>query len=277
MYYGRDTTSDTSNSNSTIDNNKNESVSSVYFWDKDSSQSIPMTPTRQRGGSNSISRSSGGTTSGGTTMTFDVNEPFMRKGFNGCFLIKKTISDNDDDNDDNGGMIVQNGSLNSIHHVDFGPVSHGKCKYTLSSTVLVSLDLCIQTVTTTSSSSGGQQNINISGSLSKELDKMLPVKVSTDHISNIGKMIEDVEIELRTNLDSLYIQKTKEIFDSIRPSGVMNDDFAFRSSRRSGIAGAGGRGFGGVPMPGMMMGLPAATQNEMNAALMARFKKVGPS
>jgi hypothetical protein len=37
---------------------------------------------------------------------------------------------------------------------------------------------------------------------------------------NIGRMIEDMEIQLRGDLDALYIQKTKEIVHSIRTVAV---------------------------------------------------------
>jgi capping protein beta len=45
-----------------------------------------------------------------------------------------------------------------------------------------------------------------SGSISKE----------HTHMSNIGRLIEDMEISLRSDLDALYIQKTNEVINSIR-------------------------------------------------------------
>jgi len=38
----------------------------------------------------------------------------------------------------------------------------------------------------------------------------------TGHLPVIGRMIEDMEIQLRGDLDVLYIQKTKEVVNSIR-------------------------------------------------------------
>ena len=35
------------------------------------------------------------------------------------------------------------------------------------------------------------------------------------HIANIGRMIEDQETEMRNNLNELYIQKTREIVNSL--------------------------------------------------------------
>ena len=36
------------------------------------------------------------------------------------------------------------------------------------------------------------------------------------HFANIGRMIEDMETELRTNLNELYILKTREVINSLR-------------------------------------------------------------
>ena len=36
------------------------------------------------------------------------------------------------------------------------------------------------------------------------------------HVVNIGMMIEDMEIDMRSNMDNLYIQKSREIVNSMR-------------------------------------------------------------
>ena len=43
------------------------------------------------------------------------------------------------------------------------------------------------------------------------------VNESKTHIANIGRMIEDMEIETRGNLYQIYIMKTREIVNSSRP------------------------------------------------------------
>jgi capping protein beta len=42
------------------------------------------------------------------------------------------------------------------------------------------------------------------------------VNENKTHIANIGRMIEDMEIETRGNLYELYIMKTREVINSIR-------------------------------------------------------------
>ena len=36
------------------------------------------------------------------------------------------------------------------------------------------------------------------------------------HIATMGGMIEDMEIDIRSNMDALYIQKTREVVNGIR-------------------------------------------------------------
>ena len=217
-------------------NSNEDVVSSVYFWDK-----------RTGGGSSA----SGGNTSN-----------VFKRGFGGCFLIRKEID-----------LPDEKGYWNSIHHVDFGPIVSGRgCKYALSTTVVLSMDV-IAPPPAGGKGSHGKNTIHVGVSLSKEVEQTKPIKDSTDHIPNIGQMMEDVEIELRTNMDVLYIQKTKEIIDSLRPSDCEDGSYG-RPKKRSGRGGAGIPAF---MMGGGMPGLPPAAQNEMNAALMARFKKSNPS
>jgi hypothetical protein len=39
------------------------------------------------------------------------------------------------------------------------------------------------------------------------------------HIANIGRMIEEMETDMRSNLNELYILKTRHIVNSIRSFG----------------------------------------------------------
>lgn len=53
-----------------------------------------------------------------------------------------------------------------------------------------------------------------------------PVNETKTHVANIGRMIEDMETELRSNLNELYILKSREIVNSIRSlkSGPKQED-----------------------------------------------------
>jgi capping protein beta len=47
-------------------------------------------------------------------------------------------------------------------------------------------------------------------------ERTLLVSAARGHVENMGSLIEDMEIECRSNLDGLYIQKTREVINSMR-------------------------------------------------------------
>ncbi|KAL7541410.1 hypothetical protein ACHAXR_010907 [Thalassiosira sp. AJA248-18] len=155
---------------------KATSVSSVYLWDKGEEE------TTNKG-----------------------NEG--KEGFAGCFLIQNRI---DDEN-----------YWNSIHVIDVGgqqqqQQQQGKCQYKLTTTLLLSI--------TPSSDEYDMllpppKSTNISGSLIRHNVRECSVdnnNSESSHIINIGKFIEDMESEMRSEMDSLYIQKTKTAVETIR-------------------------------------------------------------
>jgi len=138
--------------------------------------------------------------------TDESNNSNFSGGFNGCFLIKKAFVDQNKD--------LKCDSWNSIHIVEVGGVSGGKVLYKLSTTVIVSVHPL---------PSGRSDNIDIGGSLVRRMEKNYPVGNGdsgnmSNHITNIGKMVEEMEIGIRSNMDALYIQKTREVIESIRSS-----------------------------------------------------------
>ena len=121
-------------------------------------------------------------------------------GFSGAFLIQNKV--------DNGSY------WNSIHVVDVGRIEMGgMCHYKLTTTILISV----------SPSELGMESTRITGSLVRQNDRECKISsqdssssIGSQHIVNIGKFIEDVETEMRKEMDSLYIQKTKNVVDMIR-------------------------------------------------------------
>lgn len=118
-------------------------------------------------------------------------------GFAGCFLIKKTVA---------GQRFVSEGGWDSIHVVEVKPSTSGKASYKLTTTVMLSMDVHKDEV----------GDSNLSGSLTRMATKSAPFDDAHPHLMNIGTMIEDMETDIRTYLDSLYIQKTREVVSSIR-------------------------------------------------------------
>mmetsp|Transcript_18670 Transcript_18670/g.24376 ORF Transcript_18670/g.24376 Transcript_18670/m.24376 type:complete len:287 (+) Transcript_18670:181-1041(+) len=126
--------------------------------------------------------------------------------FAGCFLIKKEVKEPQ--------RHVNNGSWDSIHIVEaipkdsiVGASGKGEYSYRLTTTVMLAI----------STDKGNSGSVNLSGSLTRQAkERIFTVSSDSDHITQIGEMIEDMEVSLRGQLDSLYIQKTREIVNSIR-------------------------------------------------------------
>ena len=59
-------------------------------------------------------------------------------------------------------------------------------------------------------------NTVMSGSLTRQTEMSSAVNETKTHIANMGRMIEDMENDMRSNLNELYILKTREIVNSLR-------------------------------------------------------------
>lgn len=85
-------------------------------------------------------------------------------------------------------------------------------QYNLTTTILISISPF--------GSTENNKSTRITGSLVRQNTRECKIlsldSISNQHIVNIGKFIEDVETEMRKEMDSLYIQKTKNIVEMIR-------------------------------------------------------------
>jgi capping protein (actin filament) muscle Z-line, beta len=55
-----------------------------------------------------------------------------------------------------------------------------------------------------------------SGTMTRQSEINAPLNETKTHFHNIGRMIEDMETDMRSNLNEIYIMKTREIVNSIR-------------------------------------------------------------
>jgi capping protein beta len=122
----------------------------------------------------------------------------LDNGFAGCFLIKKKV-----DSD----RYVKSGCWDSIHVVEaVESDDKSRATYKLTTTVMLSMIVDKADVGET----------NWSGTLTRQAELNSVVNETKTHFFNIGRMIEDLETDMRTNLNELYIMKTREIVNSIR-------------------------------------------------------------
>ncbi len=120
-------------------------------------------------------------------------------GFGACFLIKKEIKEG----------TTQEGMWDSIHSVTVS-LEQKKAKYRVVSTVIIQMK-------STRPDSFGE--LNIAGSLSKTSEEQHQTDAKSGaefHISNIGSMIEANETQIRSEMDGIYIGKTKQIINTGR-------------------------------------------------------------
>jgi len=97
------------------------------------------------------------------------------------------------------------GTWDSIHVVE---VKDNKKNghYKLTSTVMLGIE----------TETAGTGKVNLGGSLTRQDEKDFPVSEANTHISNIGRMVEEMEIKIRNTLEQIYFDKTKDIVNELR-------------------------------------------------------------
>ena len=111
-------------------------------------------------------------------------------GFAGCFLLKNEAGEGND--------------WNSTHVVNVVPMQKGVCRYELTSTLLLAV------------APDELPSTALSGSLVRRNVREGKVGEDGDHVVIIGGLLEDVESEMRSAMDGLYIQKARSVVQMVR-------------------------------------------------------------
>lgn len=122
--------------------------------------------------------------------------------FHGMFGIRKDCS---------------TGSWNSAHlvSVDQPNSDQTECTYHIQSSVVLCLDTGASEVET--------NTVKISASVARKTTQTLKVTslfMNSNHLENIGTIIEDVEIDIRSSFERVHIPRTQEMVDSIQKDFV---------------------------------------------------------
>ncbi|KAG0737950.1 hypothetical protein G6F57_009348 [Rhizopus arrhizus] len=64
-------------------------------------------------------------------------------------------------------------------------------------------------------------NLNLSGSMTRQVEQDYPVDDPSAHIANVGRMVEDMELKMRNSLQEVYFGKTKDIVNDLRSLGSL--------------------------------------------------------
>jgi len=118
-------------------------------------------------------------------------------GFAGCLVVKKTVAND---------RFVDEGSWDSINVIEVKEEGGGSAVYKLTTTVMLLMDVDKPDVGKT----------KWAGSLTRQTELTSVVNDVKTHSANIGRMIEDMETDMRSSLNELYILKTRQIVNSLR-------------------------------------------------------------
>ncbi|KAL9180910.1 hypothetical protein ACHAXT_009715 [Thalassiosira profunda] len=126
----------------------------------------------------------------GTGASTDGGSDPSTMGFAGCFLLKNEAGEGND--------------WNSTHVVNVVPMQKGVCRYELTSTLLLAV------------APDELPSTALSGSLVRRNVREGKVGEDGDHVVTIGGFLEDVESEMRSAMDGLYIQKARSVVQMVR-------------------------------------------------------------
>jgi len=125
-------------------------------------------------------------------------------GFAGAILIKKA--------GDASSKIK--GCWDSIHVIEVQEKSNGRnAHYKLTSTIMLWLHM----------NKPASGNMNLGGSLTRQTNKDAPLSDSNPHISNIGRLVEEMENKMRNTLNEIYFGKTRDISVDLRSLQALSE------------------------------------------------------
>lgn len=136
-------------------------------------------------------------------------------GFAACILIKKT-------QDQTKKGQPMRGSWDSIHVVEVNDRTKKNAHYKLTSTVMLSLD--------TETDATGK--VVLAGSLTRQEEKDLVVNEQNPHVTNMGRMVEEMENKLRNKIEAIYFAKTKDVVSNLRSTIPMSEVQHFQSLQK---------------------------------------------
>jgi len=143
-------------------------------------------------------------------------------GFAACILIKKT-----QDTSKKGQPMK--GTWDAIHVVEVR--GQKQAHYKLTSTVMLAIE-------TKNDQTGG---VTLAGSLTRQAEQDYPVNDQNPHVSNIGRMVEDMELKLRHTIEQIYFGKTREVMNELRTAVGVTRQKEMRKQQGIMAGAAGGK------------------------------------
>jgi capping protein beta len=69
---------------------------------------------------------------------------------------------------------------------------------------------------TPSSHSNILGTVDLAGNMTRQIESELPVTSDSDHVSNIGRLVEDMELKMRNLLQEVYFGKARDVVGELR-------------------------------------------------------------
>ncbi|KAI1936510.1 F-actin-capping protein subunit beta [Ophidiomyces ophidiicola] len=135
-------------------------------------------------------------------------------GFAGVVLLKKGITPGS----------KNSGAWDSIHV--FEATDRGRtCHYKLTSTVILHL----------STGSEALGEMDLSGNMTRQIEADMPIEGEASHVSNVGRLVEDMELKMRNLLQEVYFGKAKDVVSELRSIQPLSETNRDRSAHRDMI------------------------------------------
>lgn len=101
------------------------------------------------------------------------------------------------------------GNWDAIHVVEVKPGASGRADYKLTSTVMlrVAVDHNVK--------DAGKGGLNLSGSLTRQREQTMTAAEPSSHVANMGRMVEEMENQMRDALQTIYFGKTKTVVNGL--------------------------------------------------------------
>lgn len=133
-------------------------------------------------------------------------------GFAGVLLIKKSGPSSSVKN--------TSGSWDSIHVIEVAETNkndgRGRARYKVTSTVILNLGCSGKTELGT---------LDLNGNMTRQIECELAVTNDGSHITNMGKLVEDMESKMRNLLQEVYFGKAKDVVSDLRSKSPLRCSF----------------------------------------------------
>lgn len=155
--------------------------------------------------------------------SFDVyRDLYYEGGITSVYLWNIDDDENNTESDtDFAGVVLFKkanvGAWDSIHVIEVTRSGRNEYNYKVTTTIILHLE------------EHKGIDIKLAGNLTRQTERSFSVNDETDnvetihiaHLTNLGTMIEDIESQMRISLDTVYFEKTRDIFQQTRNPNVM--------------------------------------------------------